>query len=102
MSRTCKFARAIVCLTKNGKVAQTAHWYNFMSALMKHPNSTRVQITDRCKPVVWWDRYATNEWAAMVRCGYIEKTRHGRNFTYRLSEQGKEFFLAVKADVESR
>lgn len=85
---TCNFARHIVRRQNSRGATVYAHWYNFLRYIAKHPNCTRKSCSDACKPVGWWDQWATNTWSEMVKQGFVTKERCGRSFIYNITREG--------------
>lgn len=83
-----KLKKVVIGRTKDGTPIPSM-WVNFLREVKKADcMGKRQEIMQLCAWSGYYKQISTNVWAAMVKKGYISKVRHGRTFTYGLTESG--------------
>lgn len=83
-----KLKKVVIGRTKDGVVIPSM-WVNFLREVkIAGGAGKRREIMRKLSWSGWYCQISTNVWAALVRKGYISKDRHGRTFTYGLTESG--------------
>lgn len=88
MSSGEKLKKVVIGRSKNG-VAIPSMWVKFLREVKRANGAgNRQEIMRKVSCGGRYSEISTNVWAALVRKGLISKDRHGRTFTYGLTESG--------------